>query len=80
MNLNNHPIRPIIAPAIIPATLCTKIEPIDQAKFLFLLAIPLSYAAYSNAIVLHTPNRIRHVILSNVHDAISDPAIPFDLP
>ena len=64
---------------ITPAIFSTNMKLIDPAMFL-LLARPFFYEAYSNAIVLHTPKRIRQVILSNVHEAIKEPAIFLDLP
>jgi hypothetical protein len=45
-----------------------------------LLERPFYCEAYSNAIVLHIPKRIRQVILSNVADAMREPAICLDLP
>lgn len=80
MNLKNHERKPMKTPAIIPAMFSTNTEAIDHAKLDSDYIMPLDFEIMSIATFLHMPNKIRHRMLSNVHDAMSVPAIPLERP
>jgi hypothetical protein len=79
-SLNIHPKRPIDTPAIMPERTWTNIPPIAQALFECSGASPFSSNSSLNAIVLHMPKSIRHIMLSNVHDANRVVDTPFYFP
>ncbi len=51
-----------------------------MAKASFDVSSFLSFAALSNTKVLNIPKQISAIMLSKVHEAIQEPAIPFSLP